>query len=73
MLPILAQYLEQGVLCVEVLRHRHSDLLMCDVRLHEPKWKDGSDVAGEERCELERCLQVPSAWKRDTNSAVAAA
>ena len=31
-----------------------------------------SDVADEERCELEICLQVPSTWKRDTNSAVAA-
>ena len=28
MLPILVgRYLEQGVLCVDVLRHRHSDLL----------------------------------------------
>ena len=32
----------------------------------------GPELAGEERCELERCLQVPSAWKRDTNSAFAA-
>ena len=98
---IWAQYLEQGVLCVEVLRHRHGGWLnemsrekseefddflqkanVCLDQLHFANMRSsrmcrsgggGPELADEERCELERCLQVPSAWKRDTNSAVAAA
>ena len=43
------------------------------VQLHEPKWKDGSAVADEQRCDLEKCFKVLSAWKREANSDAAAA
>ena len=88
-------------MCVDVLRHCHSDLLNEMSREKSEEFDDflqkgecvsrstslcecvrssrmsrsgggGPELAGEERCELQRCLQVPSAWKGDTNSAVAA-